>query len=177
MLVRDTLAQIRPGFMGMHSFGRLVTRMASIQLWAAGFLFCLVGGGRRWKTLVGPCPVPVLRVFDAPGQGLRSACGLISRLPLLRPVALYTLDMGMDRKGHQVRARLRGLAAPHKGGKKARPASGMEPLAGVVCPNLPVRPGARGRSAPDFFERSGYRESLGAGPIRPLFRYKKRLLR
>ncbi len=134
-------------------------------------------GDRRWKTLAGCCPVPVLRVFDAPGQGRRSACGLISRLPLLRPVALYALDMGRNRKGHQVRARLRGLAAPHKGGKKARPASGMEPLAGVIYPILPVRPGARGRPAPGFIERSGYREDLGAGPIRPLFRSKERLLR
>ena len=55
--------------------------------------------------------VPLFLCFgcsDAPGQGRRPACGLISRLPLLRPVALYALDLGRNRQGHQVRARLRG---------------------------------------------------------------------
>ncbi len=32
---------------------------------------------------------------DAPGQGYRPACGL-SRPPLMRPVALHTLDIGRD---------------------------------------------------------------------------------
>ena len=49
--------------------------------------------------------------------------------------------------------------------------------AGVVCSSLPVRPGARRPPAPGFIKRTGYREGLGAGPIRPLIRSKERLLR
>ena len=49
--------------------------------------------------------------------------------------------------------------------------------ADVVCPSLPVRPGARRPPAPGFIKRTVYREDLGAGPIRPLFRLKERHLR
>ena len=56
-----------------------------------------------------------------------------------------------------------------------RPDAG--PLAGVMCPSLPVRPGARRPPAPGLIKRTVYREGLGAGPIRPLFRLKERLLR
>ena len=49
--------------------------------------------------------------------------------------------------------------------------------AGVVCSSLPVRPGAHRPPAPGFIKRRGYREGLGAGPIRPLFRLKERHLR
>ena len=34
-----------------------------------------------------------------------------ARLPLSRPLSLYTLDMGRDRQAKRVRARLLGLAA------------------------------------------------------------------
>ena len=85
--------------------------MASIRLWGFRFLIVLEGSAMEdacW-TLPRSCAsgVPTPR-----GKGAGPTAAVLSRLPLLRPVAPYTLDMGTDFQGHQVRAQLRGLAAP-----------------------------------------------------------------
>ena len=75
-------------------------------------------------------PVPALRLFGRLGA---EASGRLwpSRLP----------DIGRDRLGQQVRARLRGLAVLREGsGEAPSPAWGLDRR--IRCPSLPVRPGA-----------------------------------
>ena len=75
-------------------------------------------------------PVPALRLFGRLGA---EASGRLWpwRLP----------DIGRDRLGQQVRARLRGLAVLREGsGEAPSPAWGLDRR--IRCPSLPVRPGA-----------------------------------
>ena len=157
----------------MQSFGRFGTHRPFIQLWglwvsvlSVGFW---VGDGRR---LLDDAPVHVLRVLRRPGA---RASGPL--LPLLRPVALHTPDMGRDLQGQQVRVRLRGVGCTAIGRQGGSSSVRCRASAGVVCSSLPVRPGARRPPAPGLIKRTVYREGLGAGPIRPLFRLKERHLR
>ena len=90
----------------MYSFNRLVTHWPFLQSSRGGptqggcsIFDCgvsvsvlsvgVVGDGRRWLDAA---PVPVPRVLRRPGA---RAPGPL--LPLLRPVALHTPDMGRDR--------------------------------------------------------------------------------
>ena len=100
-----------------------------------------------------------------------------NRLPLLRPVALYTPDMGRDLQGQQVPSPTPGVGCTAIGRQGGSSSVRCRASAGVVCSSLPVRPGERRPPATGFIKRTGYREGLGAGPIRPLFRSKERLLR
>ena len=141
-------------------------------MWGLGLHFCLSGFGLAMEDAGwDAAPFLCFGLFDAPGQGRRPA------FAAMRPVALHTLDLGKDRKGHRVRVLLpRGLAAPHKGGKEALPASDAEPLAGVkVSKFAGATRECGGPLAPGLIERSGYRAGLGAGRIRPHFRCKERL--
>ena len=61
-----------------------------------------VGDGRRFRDAA-----PFLCFGALRHPGARAP----ARLPLLRPLSLYTLDMGRDRQAKRVRARLLGLAA------------------------------------------------------------------
>ena len=75
-------------------------------------------------------PVPALRLFGRLGA---EASGRL--WPWLAP------DVGGDRLGQQVRARLRGLAVLREGsGEAPSPAWGLDRR--IRCPSLPVRPGA-----------------------------------
>ena len=92
------------GFKPVQPFGRFGTRRGFIQLWGLGFRSVCwegIGDGRR---LLDDAPVHVPRVLRRPGA---RAPGPL--LPLLRPVALHTPDMGRDLQGQQVRVRLRGV--------------------------------------------------------------------
>ena len=104
------------GFKPVQPFGRFGTHRPFIQSSRGGSSIvgfvgfgsvCWegIGDGRR---LLDDAPVHVPRVLRRPGA---RASGPL--LPLLRPVALHTPDMGRDLQGQQVRVRLRGgLAAP-----------------------------------------------------------------
>ena len=90
--------------MGRRARGRATSRsplrrgkgMREVGLFGCGVWVCIVSGLLEVGDGIHPmdaAPVPVLRCSVAPGQGRRPACGL-SRPPLMRPVALHTLDMG-----------------------------------------------------------------------------------
>ncbi len=159
-----------PGLYSVLQRRILQRRMFHLRLWGLGSRSVCWVVGRRWKTLAGRCPCSC-----ASGAPTIRDKGVGPLLPLLRPVVLYALDLGRDRQGHQFRARLRGVGCTAIGREKGSSSVRMESLAGVIFPSLPVRPGARGPPTPGFIKRTGYREDLGAGPIRPLFRSKERL--
>ena len=128
----------------------------------------VVGDGRRWLDAA---PVPVLRVLRRPGA---------------RPPARFCRCCGLCPvyAGHGQGPSGPAGPSPTPGvgctaiGRQGGPSSvRCRASAGVVCSSLPVRPGARRPPAPGFIKRRGYREGLGAGPIRPLFRLKERHLR
>ena len=143
-------------------------------LFGVGWILVLIWKGLAMEDAGWPLsPFMCFGCSDAPGRGRRPDYGGLSRLPLLRPVALHTLDMDRDLQGQQVRADSEGWL--HRIRAARRPVQRPMPgSAGVVCSSLPVRPGARRPPAPGLIERTVYREGLGAGPIRPLFRLKER---
>ena len=106
---------------------------------------------------------------DAPGQGRRPA---FAAAAAFGPVCA---GLRQGPTGPSVPNPTPGVGCTAMGRGKGSSSVRMEPLAGVICPSLPVRPGARGPPTPGFIKRTGYREDLGAGPIRPLYRYKERL--
>ena len=94
----EILEGLGGGVKGVHSLGGIVTRRF-IQLWEGGVLVVLSG----WLAMKDACwTLPPFLCFgcsDTPGQGRPArfcrCCGLWP---------LYTLDMGRDLQGHQVRA-------------------------------------------------------------------------
>ena len=171
----------------MHSFSRLVThraflqpsppkadvplsarrtrprRMFHLRLWGVGlgFSFCLLGGGRRWKTLAGRCPCSC-----ASGTPTPRGKGTDPLLPLLRPLAL-TRRIRQGPSGPTVRALLPRVGCTPQGGgdsasgvgRRASCRRNMSEFAGVSRSTWTT--GAR------LVKRSGSREDLGAGPTRP----------
>ena len=139
-------------------------------MWGFGFRSVCWVLDWRWKTLAGRCPRSCASGTPTPwGKGVGPL------LPLLRPVALHTPDMGRDLQGQQVRVRLRGVGCTAIGRQGGPSSVRCRASAGVVCSSLPVRPGARRPPAPGLIKQSGHREDLGAGPIRLQFRSKERV--
>ena len=140
-------------------------------MFGCGVWICILSGG-FWSAMEDASgTLPRSCASGAPTPRGRGAGPL---LPLMRPLSLYTLDMGRDRQAKRVRARLLGwLQPPEAAGRLVqRPARAscrrsMFKFAGATR--------SAGTSGSQLVERSGYREDPGAGPIRPRFRPKERL--
>ena len=133
-------------------------------MWSWGFRFYLLGCGRRWKTLAGRCPcscasgAPTPRGRDASGPPAAVAAG-----------GPDTPDQAGTVRADRSEPCSQGLAAPRMGGEETRrPAWGAGPLAGVICPSLPVCPGAHGSPAPGLLSGRGAERTSAPGlPDRP----------
>ena len=169
----------------VYSFGRLVTHRSFLQSSRGGssivgfrFPFCLLGFGlamedARW-TLP---PFLCFGCSDAPEQGHRPDYGGLQPPAAAAACGPVYAGHGQGPSGPAGPSPTPGVGCTAIGRQGGSSSVRRRASAGVVCPSLPVRPGARRPPAPGFIKRTGYREDLGAGPIRPLFRSKERLLR
>ena len=135
----------------------------SVGSWS--FRFCLVwwGGGWRWKTPGGRCPCHTTQSESAVPIMAQRGFGRPGTVGRYRPAALKcSTHHGLIRAGCPGWL-LRGWL--HCAKASRGPGSSCRGRAGVICPTLPVRPGA-GHTGGFEFGAEGHRGLLGS--VRPL---------